>query len=307
MYDAVSVDHIPANPPAVAGYVAGDFTNFGELVSRFPRAYHVSIAIHNGERARALDIEPGDANPPDAPSWFHNDADHSLGKPIFYASASSVQEVINILSSSGIPRNQYYIWSAHYTNHSHICAPNVCGYPVADLTQWTQSANDTTLDVSECQSYVFVVPTPPRRNPTGTANFEGSLNTQSGRWEIRGTTGDFKAGTNGGKSAAYITFDETNGQWAIQSRPWARKPRVALDSEVTRAKPSGTAGFAGSFNANNGHWSIRGSSGDFQPGTDGGVAAAYMTFDESNGSWTIAGKPWKRSPLKAIAHFLGFN
>src|SRR5580658_9301456 len=34
MYDAVNVNNIPANPPAVAGYVDGAFPNLSELQAR---------------------------------------------------------------------------------------------------------------------------------------------------------------------------------------------------------------------------------------------------------------------------------
>lgn len=306
MYDTTTVSTVPPGPQAVAGYVGGFWPTYNSLVEKFPHAHHLSIAVTAGERARCLDVEPGDATNVSAVGWFHNFADRSQGKPVFYTSSANSQALINTLDAAGIHRDSYWLWSAHYTFNPHICGRNTCGYPNADATQWTDKALGRNLDESLVNDYVFVdapKPAPEPAHARGVANFSGSFDVQNGRWTIRGIEGSFKPGTKGGKAAAYITFDETNGRWNISPEPWARKPKVELTGTEPKGKPIGTANFTGTFDLDNGQWIIRGVPGSFQPGAKGGKAAAYLTFDEVNGGWSITGKPWARNPLKAIVDF----
>ena len=169
MYDSISLDQFPANPEAVAGYVGGHWPTYEPLVAKFPHAYHLSIAVNAGQRARCLDCEPGDASAAQAPGWFHAHADRSQGIPVLYTSASGVAHLTETMRVAGIGRGEYLVWSAHYTFHEHICAPEVCGYPPADATQWTDKAMGRNLDQSSCEDYFFTGapapgPTPPKED-----------------------------------------------------------------------------------------------------------------------------------------------
>lgn len=155
LFDSIDLAQIPANPEAVAGYVGGRWPTYNELVARFPHAHHLSIAVTAQQRARCLDIEPGDASPAQAPAWFRNLADHSQGPPVLYCSASKAAEVIATMDMAGIARGQYLIWSAHYTHAGHICSPSDCGYAQADATQWTDHALGRNLDQSLCSPAFF--------------------------------------------------------------------------------------------------------------------------------------------------------
>ena len=307
MYDSVDISTIPATAEAVAGYTSGHWPTYNALVAKFPHAHHLSIAVNASERARCLDIEPGDATNSQAPGWFRNVADHSQGKPVLYTYASNGQALVNTMSAAGIARSEYFLWLAHFTGTPHICGPHD-GFVQADLTQWTDKALGRNLDASMVEDVVFgIKPAPdPRKNPTGIANFEGSLNVETGHWTVHGAPGTFKAGTNGGKAAAYLTFDESTGVWSITPEPWDRKPKGVFNrTALVQQNPTGVANFAGSLNVDRGTWTVHGTSGDFRPGRKGGVAAAHLSFDETNGEWTIKGEPWKRSPLRAILDFLG--
>lgn len=162
MYDSVDVATVPDNPQAVAGYVGGHWPTYNALVAKFPHAHHLSIAVFANERARCLDVEPGDAVNGQAPGWFNSLADHSQGKPVLYTSASNVQALINTMSANGIARDRYFIWSAHYSFQEHICSPGGCGYPQADLTQWSDHALGRNLDVSLVSDAVFGAPPKPK-------------------------------------------------------------------------------------------------------------------------------------------------
>jgi len=185
MYDSIDLSQFPPNPEAVAGYVGGHWPTYNELVAKFPNALHLSIAVNAGQTARCLDVEPGDATPAQAPGWFANHADHSQGMPVLYGSASAVNEIVTAMSHAGYARDRYLIWSAHYTFHEHICSPNVCGYPPADATQWTDKALGKNLDQSLCSDAFFgtapvPVPTPTEEEMAGVA----AATNKDGRLEV---------------------------------------------------------------------------------------------------------------------------
>ena len=185
MYDSITVADIPADAPAVAGYVGGHWPTYNEIVVRFPHAHHLSIAVTASQHARCLDCEPGDASPAQAPSWFINHADRTQGRPVLYGSASAVNQIVQAMSHAGIARAEYLIWSAHYTFREHVCSPSTCGYPQADGTQWTDKSHGRNLDQSICEDYFFSAgspaPTPPL--PKDTMAIAGYVN-ENGHSEI---------------------------------------------------------------------------------------------------------------------------
>ena len=144
MYDSTNVGNIPADAKAVAGYINGDFANYVAMVRRFPHAKHLSISVNATGRARCLDVETGDATPEQAPGWFFNHADKSEGKPIFYANSSTMPLVIAALDRAGIKRDEYEVWTAHYTNVPHI-------EPGSDATQYEDHRE--LWDISLCEPW----------------------------------------------------------------------------------------------------------------------------------------------------------
>jgi hypothetical protein len=144
MFDSVDVGQIPPRPSAVAGYVGGNWPNFGTLVKRFPHAKHLSIAVNAAEDAMCLDVENGDATPEDAPAWVRRQHARGIKRPVLYASSSVVPEVNAALTRDGVTRDQYRVWSAHYTYRAHV-------EPGSDATQWTDKAFGRNLDQSLCR------------------------------------------------------------------------------------------------------------------------------------------------------------
>lgn len=152
MYDSITLNDIPSNAKAVAGYVGGKWPTFSSLKARWPKARLVSIAIASNLDAECLDCEPGDATLGEAPGWVKRQLSRGIKLPILYTSASQVTPLLNILANSGIHRSQVRIWSAHYTYHSHLCGPQ-CGFGIktnVDATQWTNKALGRNLDESLC-------------------------------------------------------------------------------------------------------------------------------------------------------------
>lgn len=154
-YDDIDPTQIPraANSPdyGVAGYVAGNWPDYSRLVQEFPKAKHKSIAIRADEDADILDVERGDANPRDAASWIWRMRSRGHKRPGVYADASTMPEVIRLLTEAGLKRDQYTVWVAHL----HLKPP---AYPFeqgADAVQWTFNALGRNLDESICNEESF--------------------------------------------------------------------------------------------------------------------------------------------------------
>jgi len=157
MFDSVDVPEIPANAEAVAGYTSGLFPTFPVLQQQFQNAKRLSIAVTSSNDAECLDVEPGDAEPRDAPAWVRRQKERGVRKPVVYASLSTMPTILSVLAQNGISRGEVRLWSAHYTHHAHICSP-ACGFGFqtrADATQWTDEAMGRNLDQSLCDGSFF--------------------------------------------------------------------------------------------------------------------------------------------------------
>jgi hypothetical protein len=149
MYDSTDVGQIPPGAQAVAGYVGGRWPTYRQLLARFPHAqHHLSIAINAQVDADCLDVENGDATPSDCSGWYRRQRARGLARPAFYGSLSTIPAITRFLSSAGIARHEYRIWSAHYTGQAHICDAR-CGLkPAADGTQWADRVGSRNCDLS---------------------------------------------------------------------------------------------------------------------------------------------------------------
>jgi hypothetical protein len=154
MYDTALNNQFPAGAAAYAAYVDGSIgnqPNYAYIVSAFPKAEHLSIALFSSNNADALDVEPGASAPSDVPAWYARQVARGLQRPVIYASASTMNdEILPALSQAGIGRAQTRLWTAHYGLGEHICGPSSCGALSidADGTQWTSSAMGLVLDQS---------------------------------------------------------------------------------------------------------------------------------------------------------------
>ena len=163
MYDAIDISQIPAGAEAVAGYVDGEWATYNSLVTAFPGADHLSIAVSPVHDADCLDIETGDASPGDAADWYARQKTRGVERPCLYASASVMEaQVIPVILAAGFPRNEVRLWSAHFGAGEHLCAPATCGLMSieADGTQWTDAAMGKSLDQSILGPGFFAAPVP---------------------------------------------------------------------------------------------------------------------------------------------------
>jgi len=163
MYDTAQNNQFPADAEAYAGYVdgaIGNQPNYPYIVSKFPKAYHLSIALYASNNADALDVEPGAAIPADVPGWYSRQRSRGIQRPCVYASASTMtSSILPVLDQAKIPRSHVRLWSAHYGIGQHICGPATCGLvPVGcDGTQWTSDALGRNLDQSILQPNFFTI------------------------------------------------------------------------------------------------------------------------------------------------------
>lgn len=157
MYDSVDVTQIPANARAVAGYVNGRWPTFSSLVSKFPHAYRLSIAVTAAADAECLDVEKGDAEPFQAGAWVKRQLERGVKRPAVYTSVSQAAGVLAELARNGIRRDQIRLWTAHYTFKAHRCSSE-CGFGftgTADATQYDDHALGKNLDASLCSPTFF--------------------------------------------------------------------------------------------------------------------------------------------------------
>jgi hypothetical protein len=190
MFDTALNDQFPAGAAAYAAYVdggVGNQPNYAYIVSAFPKAEHLSIALFASNNADALDVEPGASAPSDIPGWYARQVARGIRRPVIYASVSAMNaDVLPVLSQARIERANTRLWTAHYGLGEHICGPASCGALSigADGTQWTSSAMGLVLDQSLLVADFFT--NGASNNPTVTeAELQsGQLNTGSGAFTV---------------------------------------------------------------------------------------------------------------------------
>lgn len=151
MYDTITVNTVPSNPTAVAGYVGGRWPTFWSLVKRYRKAKRLSIAISFNENGDCADIENGDMTSEQGAQWAKRQWDKGKRLIVLYFSVSRKGEVEAALNTI-FPgwRGRVKFWGAHYTFAPHL-------EPGFDAIQWTDAALNRNLDASLCSS-TFLTP-----------------------------------------------------------------------------------------------------------------------------------------------------
>jgi hypothetical protein len=199
MYDSIDVSQFAGlTMDAAAGYVDGNWQTFRTLGHHVPAGtYLLSISVF-GNDAECLDIESGDVGNAAAPGWVKR-MRARYSRPVLYTGAINMAALENYCAAHGVPRNQYRMWSAHYTFASHFCGPRTCGYGLsqADGTQWTDQAHGRSLDQSVLLDSFLPTSTPPHQPSKGYTeddpmilSFTNPGNGNQEVWEINPGTGD---------------------------------------------------------------------------------------------------------------------
>ncbi len=149
MYDATEADQIPPSPEAVAGYVDGKYQSFNQMLKRFPRAKHVSIAVFAQDNARCLDVEKGDATPAEVPRWVRRQHARGIKRPWLYADKSTMPAIKRHLMEDHISRSQVILWVADPTGGKRHIPPGF------DACQYLWNPGGRNVDISLCEPYCF--------------------------------------------------------------------------------------------------------------------------------------------------------
>jgi hypothetical protein len=164
MYDSTNVGTLPHGADAYAGYVQGLFPTFAALQRMFTASgtHLLSIAVFASGNADCLDIESGDATNAQAPGWVKRQLARGAQRPCLYTSVSNMDALMTTLGGAGISRAEIRLWSAHYGQGKHICAPGTCGLTrhACDGTQWTDAALGRSLDESVLLTNFFSLSAP---------------------------------------------------------------------------------------------------------------------------------------------------
>lgn len=166
-YDDVTVSLIPSSAQAVLGYTDGQYANRTEMRAAFPHALQTYLCVQGTDlTADGVDSEAGDAPISAVVSFVHQKLKQNR-KPVVYTFLAQMQETLNAIYASGVPREKLIILCAHVTEVPHICTP-ACGFGLTetvDATQWTFTALGRNLDESLCAPSYFereLVPPPPK-------------------------------------------------------------------------------------------------------------------------------------------------
>ncbi len=112
LYDAISPARIPKDATMVASYVNGQWPNYPQLVSMFPKAIHVSISVNAVGAADVLDVEQFDATPEQAPAWCTRM--RTLGRiPTVYMNTATWSQVKFAFQNQKVMEPNY--WVANYS------------------------------------------------------------------------------------------------------------------------------------------------------------------------------------------------
>jgi len=166
MFDDANVALLP-DADAYAAYDDGFYNNLAQIRAAHPNADILSIAVNANDVADALDIEKGAATDAQLVAWYKKSLSAGVTKPTVYAAVSNMDGALRTLANAGIPRTAVRVWTAHFTNESHLCGPTTCKEceTSADATQFTQTADGRSLDESVCEANFFTRNTPPSPNP----------------------------------------------------------------------------------------------------------------------------------------------
>lgn len=113
MYDSTTAGDCPADGDLYAGYTAGEWADYGDMVRLFPGKQHVRIDVSAfGGPADVLDVETGDATPDQAPGWVNRQHANGVPLPAVYCNRGNEDAVAAALQAAGVPTTAAVLWLA---------------------------------------------------------------------------------------------------------------------------------------------------------------------------------------------------
>lgn len=109
MYDSVTAADIPADAPAVAGYMDGRYAWSLSDWQRFSNALHLVITVAGDTRGDVLDVETGDATPDQAVNWVRDVRGHGRPYPGVYCNSNLWPTVKATFDAHQVAQPWYWI------------------------------------------------------------------------------------------------------------------------------------------------------------------------------------------------------
>lgn len=220
MYDTITLSAFPSSLFAAAGYTSGWWVTFPLIRARWPKTHTVSIAVSASATGACLDIEPGDASPSQAASWYRSERKAGVKRPCLYSSYwEFVYEVRPALSEARVKRADVYEWDADYLGCPRLDKS-------FDATQCTDHALGRNLDESVVTSGFLSIATPPYKPLPSHARLGAELRTLDA--ELGSYSKRDREGHNCAKPPYHHAYP--TARWDGECSRWAARTR-----EIKRA------------------------------------------------------------------------
>lgn len=166
MADSITPENLPGVYAAFLAYVDGHWPTAAKVRAMFPEADLLTLTVTGGiSAADGCDCESGDLTVPQAVAWASARLNGGAWRPVIYANASTMVDVLAYLPTAKVGRSRVRLLSAHYGEGIHVCGPATCKATPVDMdgTQWTDSAagvGGTLIDLSSLNDDFFGAPAP---------------------------------------------------------------------------------------------------------------------------------------------------
>lgn len=111
LYDAVDPNHIPKDAQMVGGYLGGHWPTFPRLLTMFPNAVHVPIAINAG-KVGVYDCESGDLTPQQLLACVVRDRKQGLDPSAYASTYVWTAQIKPVFAAARVLLPWW--WEAHY-------------------------------------------------------------------------------------------------------------------------------------------------------------------------------------------------
>lgn len=130
MYDSTTAGDCPADGDLYAGYINGEYADYGAMAQAFPDKTHVRISVDAWHGpADVLDVENGDATPDQAPGWVNKQRGMGVAFPLCYCNRGNEGAVTAALRGAGLTGAECGLWVA--TLDGSVVGPgDVDGFPI---------------------------------------------------------------------------------------------------------------------------------------------------------------------------------
>jgi hypothetical protein len=198
MFDAITPSRIPTTTPEmVAGYLpGGSWPSYAEMVTRFPGAVHVSIAVAADVDAQVLDVENLDATPAESVGWTVRQ--RARGQvPTVYCNVSTWPAVLAAHAAASVSPPLW--WAARYDDTAEM-------WPGAIAKQHTTTDGYDLSIVADHWPGVDPEPTTSTTPPEDDTMLNTYRNTETGETVTAGI-GHWRTVEN----PAYLILDNARG------------------------------------------------------------------------------------------------